>query len=105
MKAPFSPWLDSLRDSLKQLLALLRPSYDYVSVLASDSRGLNVSISQRARTVGSETISTERGIVVRVGRDGLYSEYALNRYAPGQEAETAEEAQRPTRRRRCPTNR
>ncbi len=94
MKAPFSPWLDSLRDSLKQLLALLRPSYDYVSVLASDSRGLNVSISQRARTVGSETISTERGIVVRVGRDGLYSEYALNRYAPGQEAETAEEIRR-----------
>ena len=72
-------------------IGLLRQDYDYVSVLATDSRGLSVSISQRARAVGSETMTTERGIVVRVCRDGLYSEYALNTFDPAKPAEAAEE--------------
>ena len=91
MKAPFSAYLNSLRDGLNELIALLRQTYEYVSVLATDSSGLTVSISQRSRAVGSETMTTERGIVVRVCRDGLYSEYALNTFDPADPAAAAEE--------------
>ncbi len=91
MKAPFSAYLDSLRDGLRELIALLRPDYDYVSVLATDSRGLSVRISQRARSVSSETMTTERGVVLRVCRDGQYSEYALNSFDPAEPEAAAEE--------------
>ena len=91
MKAPFSSYLNSLRDGLRELIALLRREYAYVSVLATDSQGLAVSISQQARSVSSETMTTERGIVVRVCRDGLYSEYALNTFDPAAPAAAAEE--------------
>ena len=91
MKAPFSAYLNSLRDGLNELIARLRQTYEYVSVLATDSSGLTVSISQRSRAVGSETMTTERGIVVRVCRDGLYSEYALNTFDPADPAAAAEE--------------
>ena len=78
MKAPFSPFLAGIRAPLRELMGRLERDYDYVSVLATDSAGLAVSISQRARAVRSETMTTERGVVVRLCRDGLYSEYALN---------------------------
>ena len=89
MKAPFSPYLLRIKPGLKQLVALLRRDYDYVSVLATDSVGLTVSISRRARSVGSETMSTERGVVVRLYRGGQYREYALNEFDPDRAEETA----------------
>ena len=67
-----------IKPGLQALIALLRQDYDYVSVLATDSKGLAVRISQHAKSVTSQTMTTERGIVVRVYRDGLYSEYAFN---------------------------
>ena len=70
MKAPFSPYLLGIKDGLKELIALLRRDYAYVSVLATDSKGLAVAISQHAKSVRSETMTTERGVVVRVCRDG-----------------------------------
>ena len=91
MKAPFSAYLNSLRGGLRELIALLRRDYDYVSVLATDSQGLSVSISRRARSVSSETMTTERGVVVRVCRGGLYSEYALNTFDPAEPEAAAEE--------------
>ena len=39
-------------------------------------------ISQRAKSVSTETMTTERGSVVRVWRDGLYSEAAFNCFDP-----------------------
>ena len=78
MKAPFSPYLLGIRDGLKALIALLDRDYDYVSALATDSVGLAVNISQHAKGVRNETMTTERGVVLRVWKDGLYSEYALN---------------------------
>ena len=91
MKAPFSAYLDSLRGGLQELISLLRQDYDYVSVLATDSVGLAVQISQRAKSVSSETMTTERGVVVRVAKNGLYSEYALNRFDPRKPADAAAE--------------
>ncbi len=91
MKAPFSAYLNSLRGGLRELIALLRRDYDYVSVLATDSQGLSVSISRRARSVSRETMPPERGVVVRVCRGGLYSEYALNTFDPAEPEAAAEE--------------
>ena len=82
MKAPFSPYLSEIAPGLKRLVSLLRRRYDYVSVLSTDSRGFAVSISQKAKSVRNETMTTERGTVVRVYRDGLYSEAAFNTFDP-----------------------
>ena len=91
MKAPFSPYLSGIKAGLQELIALLRRDYEYVSVLATDSKGLAVRISQHARSVSSETMTTERGIVVRVYKNGQYSEYALNQFDPARVKETADE--------------
>ena len=90
MKAPFSPWLAGIAPGLKELISLLRKQYDHVSVLSADSVGFSVSISQRARSVSRETMSTERGTVVRVARDGLYAEYAFTGFDPANAAEQSE---------------
>ena len=78
MKAPFSPYLDSLAPGMKALADLLGQSFDYVSILSTDSVGFSVSISQRSKRVTGTNMTTERGNVVRVCRDGRYSEYAFN---------------------------
>ncbi len=90
MKAPFSLFLDDITPYLKELLALLNQRYEYVSILSTDSTGLNVSISQHQKSVSNETMTTERGTVIRVYRDGCYSEYALNTYDRDHVGETAD---------------
>ena len=82
MKAPFSSYLTGIAPGLKELIALLRQRYDYVSVLSTDSVGFQVAISQRAKSVTRETLATERGTVVRVYRDGLYAESAFTGFDP-----------------------
>ena len=84
MKAPFSEYLQSIRSGLKQMISILRQDYDYVSVLATDSHGLAARISQRSRSVSGKTMTTERGIVVRVCKSGQYAEYAFNQFDPTQ---------------------
>ena len=90
MKAPFSPYLTGIAPGLKQLIFLLRGKYDYVSVLATDSTGFQTSISQKAKSVSRETLTTERGTVVRVYRNGLYSEAAFTGFDPETVRDTAE---------------
>ena len=58
MKAPFSPYLTGIAPGLKQLIALLRRRYDYVSVLSTDSVGFTVRISQRYKGVARDTRTT-----------------------------------------------
>ena len=82
MQAPFSPYLTAIAPGLKKLIALLQERYDYASVLSTDSTGFAVRISQRAKSVDNQTMTTERGTVARVYKDGLYSEYAFNRFDP-----------------------
>ena len=78
MKAPFSPYLNSLVPGMKALVELLGRSFDYVSILSTDSKGFRISISQRSKSVSGSNMTTERGNVVRVCRGGQYSEYAFN---------------------------
>jgi len=82
INAPFSSYLKSCADGLRQLIGLLGRRYDYVSILSSDSTGFAVRVSQRAKSVSGRTMTTERGHVVRVRKDGLYGEYAFNRFDP-----------------------
>ena len=90
MNAPFSSYLTGIAPGLKELIALLRQRFDYVSVLSTDSVGFSVSISQRAKSVSRNTIATERGTVVRVYRDQLYAESAFTGFDPGKVQETFE---------------
>ena len=92
MKAPFSPYLERLAPGMKKLIGILGEEYEYVSVLSTDSKGFAVSISKRAKSVGHSTMMTERGNVVRVYKDGLYSEFAFDRFDPEAPEKTAEEA-------------
>ena len=78
MKAPFSPYLDAIAPGMKELTDLLSRSFDYVSILSTDSVGFQISISQRSKRVSGTNMTTERGNVVRVCRGGQYSEYAFN---------------------------
>lgn len=78
MKTPFSTYLESIAPVVMEVIALLRKDYDYVSALCTDSKGLEVTITQHTKHVSNETMMTERGVVFRVYKDGQYSEYALN---------------------------
>jgi TldD protein len=80
MKAPFSPYLDRITPALRRLVDDLGRDHDYVSVLSTDSRGFSLAVSQRSKSVSNTNLTTERGTVVRVRRDGLYSEYAFNEF-------------------------
>lgn len=91
MKAVFSNYLNSLADGLHVMIDDLMKDYDYVSVLATDSSGLQVNVSQKQESVGTKSITTERGIVVRVHVGGHYSEYALNHFDPANPHAAAEE--------------
>ena len=88
MKAPFSAYLARIAPGLKELIALLRQRYDYVSVLSTDTTGFQVAISQRAKSVTRRTLCTERGTVVRVCRDGLYAESAFTGFDPAETEKT-----------------
>lgn len=79
MKAKFSPYLTELSEGLKKLIDILSEDYDYVSILASDSKGFSIQASQKSKAITGENMTTERGCVVRVYKDGLYSEYSFNR--------------------------
>ena len=78
MKAPFSPYLEGLCPVLKELVDILGSDYDYVSALSTDSKGFTLRVSQRNKSLSNENMTTERGTVLRVRKDGLYSEYAFD---------------------------
>ena len=82
MKARFSGYLNSLVPGLRKLIDILSKDFDYVSILSTDSKGLSIGISRHAKSVSNQTLTTERGTVVRLYKDNFYSEYALNEFDP-----------------------
>ena len=72
-----SEYLLSCRDCLKQLIDILSQEYEYASVLATDVSGTTYSVNQKTTSV-NEFGDSERGFVVRVYKDGGYSEYSFN---------------------------
>ena len=77
MKTKYSSYLASVDDALHSLHMILNDHYDYVSILATDVSGLSVRVGQKQKSVSDYWMS-ERGFVVRVYKDGLYSEYSFN---------------------------
>ena len=63
---------------MKQVLAILGSTFDYASILSTDSVGWQIALSQHSRNVVNRTMTTERGHVIRLCRDRLYFEYAFN---------------------------
>ncbi len=92
MNAPFSSYLQSIAPCMKQVISLLGASFDYVSILSTDSVGWRIAIGQRSKAVTNSTMTTERGCVIRVCRDGLYGEYAFNHFDPEHPEQIAQDA-------------
>ena len=90
MKAPFSAYLDGITPALRVLVERLGEAYDYVSVLSTDSVGFRLSLSQHSKSVSNTNMTTERGSVVRVYKNGRYSECAFNTFEPAQPEKTLE---------------
>ena len=78
MLAKQSEYLLNNKPALKKLLELLEPHFDYVSILATDVTGTTFMVSQRQSNI-SEFSDAERGFVVRVYKEGGYSEYSFNK--------------------------
>ena len=91
MKAPFSQYLNETAPGIRELISILSGGFDYVSVLATDSKGFSIHISKHSRSISGETMTTERGIVVRAAKGSRWCEYSLNEFDPADVKKTAEE--------------
>ena len=78
MKVPFSEYLTALAPAVKEVINDLAKDHDYVSALATDSKGLVIRIGSRSRSISNKTMTTERGVVFRVCKNKKYAEYAVN---------------------------
>ena len=77
MKTKYSNYLKKVQKPLQDLVKILNDNYSYVSVLATDCKGTGFQVSQKRKNISDYYLS-ERGFVVRVYNDGLYSEYSFN---------------------------
>ncbi|BCN31179.1 TldD/PmbA family protein [Anaeromicropila herbilytica] len=78
MKKELSKYLQEVKPSLKVLLNELLKEYTYVSILASDSKGKTYNVSRSGTTISVNSMTNERGFVVRVYDGTGYSEYSFN---------------------------
>lgn len=82
-KRSHSPFLLAAKPVLADIIGHLKPYFDYISVLATDDRGLSYfALPGETRT--SEPMWVQRGFVFRAQRDGKVAEYACAEL-PGQE--------------------
>ena len=73
----FSEFLQSRRADAKALVAELKKTFDYVSVLGVDVKARAVSASTRLTNISSG-MDTECGFVVKVAGDGVFYEYSMD---------------------------
>jgi len=77
-KVAFSRYLQEAEGALSALRGELEKKYGYVSVYAADSAGFSLRAGQRNVRLVEDTMTSERGVCVRVMQDGICSEYAFN---------------------------
>ena len=77
MSKNFSIFLKNKHDTLKKIVELLSQHFEYVSILASDCQGQEITVSEKQISVKDSSYN-ERGFVIRVYKDGLYSEYSFD---------------------------
>ena len=63
---------------MRRLIDRLGADFEYVSVLSTDSVGFSLRVTPRVKRLTRQTMTTERGHVARLYRDGCYFEYAFN---------------------------
>ena len=73
----FSEFLHSRRSDAKALVAELKKTYDYVSILGVDVRARSVMANNKLTNIASG-MDTECGFVVKVAGDGVFYEYSLD---------------------------
>lgn len=78
MKVSSSVFLAEKRPVLQELIAKLQESYRYCSVLATDNRAKNYSVSGRGVSASEAELYSNRGFVVRVMDSVGYAEYSFN---------------------------
>lgn len=82
MKVAMSPYLMSQTQTLSRLVTELSRYFPYVSVLGIDSVGKQYAVQKVSIQVG-ESRWTERGFVIRVYHDSIYSEFSFNEIPSG----------------------
>ena len=73
----FSDFLNSRRDAAKALVAELKNTYDYVSILGVDVKARSISVNKKLTNISSG-MDTECGFVIRVAGDGVFYEYSMD---------------------------
>lgn len=84
MKVQYSTYLTKYEATFKSLVDLLTPSFDYISLLAKDTKGKTFLASRSSSGVSDFQLS-ERGFVVRAYKNQRVMEYASNRLKTPQE--------------------
>lgn len=77
MKLLNSEFLANNKPLLRKLVRMLSESYEYVSVLGTDTKGKSFSVSKTGASV-NDSMLVERGFVVRIHNGVNYSEYSFN---------------------------
>ena len=73
----FSEFLNSRREPARALVAELKTTYDYVSILGVDVKARALSVNRKLTNISSG-MDTECGFVIRVAGDGVFYEYSLD---------------------------
>lgn len=71
-------YLAKVKPLLKELLNKLLDRYEYVSILAGDSRSRRYSISKRGIIISDDITFCGRGFVVKIYHEKRYVEYSFN---------------------------
>lgn len=78
----FSTYLSQSKPLLQKLIQMLSAKYTYVSILACDSVGKFIEVSEKEHKIIDHPLQ-ERGFVVRVYNGKYYSEYSFNHLEAG----------------------
>ena len=73
----FSEFLNARRAEARALVAELKKTYDYASVLGVDVKARSITANNRLTSITSG-MDTECGFVVKVAGDGVFYEYSLD---------------------------
>ncbi len=73
----FSKFLNSRREDCKALVAELRKSFKYVSILGSDVKSTAISVDRRSSNMGEGNLS-ECGFVIKMHDGKAFYEYSLD---------------------------
>lgn len=77
MKVVNSKFLTNSKPLIRMLIGMLSESYQYVSVLGTDTKGKSFSVSKTGIKI-NDSMLAERGFVIRLHNGVNYSEYSFN---------------------------